>query len=74
MTSLALYPSLFSLVPTACALFFYLFCGQSRNCELIISGSIAGFSGAPSLGGSIGEGQWHYGGTECAEGEARRAR
>lgn len=50
LTSLALYLSLCSLVPPACALFFYLFCGQSRIFELIISGSIAGFSCAPSLG------------------------
>lgn len=48
MTSLTLHPSLVLLLPPACALSFYLFCGQSRICELIISGSIAGFSSAPS--------------------------
>lgn len=34
-----------------CFVLFTLFCGQSRNRELIISGSIPGFSFAPSLGG-----------------------
>lgn len=37
-----------------------LFCGQGRICELIISGSIAGLSCAPSLSESIVEVQWHW--------------